>query len=70
MSRNYKLISLYTELNYQSNVNPKIYDALYYVENNAIVFNGIIDMKYKLIIGVKDGDQDQAAVNLKQVTNL
>ena len=54
----------------QSDVQSSVYDALYYVDNGKVVFNETVDMNDKLIIGLKNADRDEAAVNLKQVTDL
>ena len=50
----------------QSDVNPSVYDALYYVENDQIMFNAPINMNTQVIKGIKEGTEDDQAVNFKQ----
>ncbi|KAL9960912.1 hypothetical protein ACROYT_G034420 [Oculina patagonica] len=48
-------IIIYGIKNYESNVEPSIYDQLYYVENDRIAFNTSIDMKTQAIYGIAEG---------------
>ncbi|KAL9963235.1 hypothetical protein ACROYT_G032414 [Oculina patagonica] len=60
-------IIIYGIKNYESNVEPSIYDRLYYVENDRIAFNASIDMKTQAIHGIAEGTTDDQAVNYKQL---
>ncbi|KAL9983981.1 hypothetical protein ACROYT_G006231 [Oculina patagonica] len=60
-------IIIYGIKNYESNVEPSIYDQLYYVENDRIAFNASIDMKTQAIHGIAEGTTDDQAVNYKQL---
>ncbi|KAL9969535.1 hypothetical protein ACROYT_G021759 [Oculina patagonica] len=60
-------IVIYGIKSYQSNVDPRIYDQLYYVENDRIAFNASIDMKTQAIHGIAEGTTDDQAVNYKQL---
>ena len=48
----------------------KNYDRGYTIKDDEIDFEKNIDLNKKRIIGLKDGDRDAAAVNLKQVTGF
>ena len=47
----------------QSDVLPTVYDALYSVTNNKIVFNNQIDLNEQPISGVGDGKNNNDGVN-------
>ena len=52
----------------QSDVDPGIYDALYFIENGFVYFNEEIDMLGNKIVGLGDNtNDDSGAVNLKQM---
>ena len=52
----------------QSDVDPGIYDALYFTENGYVYFNEEIDMLGNKIVGLGDNtNDDSGAVNLKQL---
>ena len=52
----------------QSDVDPGIYDALYFTENGFVYFNEEINMQGNKIIGLGDNtNDDTGAVNLKQL---
>ncbi|KAL9955875.1 hypothetical protein ACROYT_G037268 [Oculina patagonica] len=63
-------IVIYGIKGYQSNVDPRIYDQLYYVENDRIAFNASIDMKTKAIYGIKPATNNDQAVNYEQLKNF
>ncbi|KAL9964620.1 hypothetical protein ACROYT_G028283 [Oculina patagonica] len=63
-------IVIYGIKGYQSNVDPRIYDQLYYVENDRIAFNASIDMKTKAIYGIKPATTNDQAVNYEQLKNF
>ncbi|KAL9984707.1 hypothetical protein ACROYT_G007033 [Oculina patagonica] len=63
-------IVIYGIKGYQSNVDPRIYDQLYYVENDRIAFNASIDMKTKTIYGIKPATTNDQAVNYEQLKNF
>ncbi|KAL9967825.1 hypothetical protein ACROYT_G026122 [Oculina patagonica] len=63
-------IIIYGIKNYESNVEPSIYDQIYYVENDRIAFNASIDMKTQAIHGIAEGTTDDQAVNYKQLKNF
>ena len=52
---------------HQNDVDPRIWDRVYYIENNTIKFEAPIDMVNKEIINVADGVADSGAINLKQL---
>ena len=52
---------------HQNDVDPRIWDRVYYIENNTIKFEAPIDMVNKEIINVADGVADSDAINLKQL---
>ena len=54
----------------QSDVPPRIYDALYSVTNNKIVFNNQIDLNDQPISGVADAKNNDEVVNYKQLNTL
>ena len=52
----------------QSDVDPGIYDALYFIENGFVYFNEEINMQGNKIVGLGDNTNDNTgAVNLKQL---
>ena len=52
----------------QLDVDPGIYDALYFTENGFVYFNEEIDMQGNKIVGLGDNtNDDSGAVNLKQL---
>ncbi|KAL9968239.1 hypothetical protein ACROYT_G026589 [Oculina patagonica] len=63
-------IVIYGIKGYQSNVDPRIYDQLYYVENDRIAFNASIDMKTKAIYGIKPATTNDQAVNYEQLKHF
>ena len=50
-----------------NNVSVGLWDRLYYYDNDSIEYKVPIDMKGKKIKGVGDGDEDDDAVNYKQL---
>ena len=54
----------------QSDVLPTVYDALYSISNNKIVFNNQIDLNEQPISGVGDGKNNNDGVNYKQLNTL
>ena len=60
---------IYGIFGHQSNINPSIYDQIYYITNNQIIFNTPINMNKKSINNIKEGTNDDQAVNLKQLKN-
>ena len=53
----------------QSNIEPSIYDQIYYILNDELFFNNNIDMNKKQINNLKDATNHNQAVNLKQLLN-
>ena len=52
----------------QTDVDPGIYDALYFTENGLVYFNEEINMQGNKIVGLGDNtNDDSGAVNLKQL---
>ena len=62
-------IVIYGVTGYQSDVPPTVYDALYSITNNKIVFNNQIDLNDQPISGVADAKNDDG-VNYKQLNTL
>ena len=56
--------------NIQSDIPASIYDQLYSVNNNKIVFNNQIDLNNQPLSGVKDAKNDDEATNLGLVKSL
>ena len=54
----------------QSDILPTVYDVLYSVTNNKIVFNNQIDLNDQPISGVADAKNDDDGVNYKQLNTL
>lgn len=52
---------------HQPNINPSLYDQIYYVANDQIVFNAPINMNTQAIYGIEEGTTDDQAVNFKQL---
>ena len=63
-------IAIYGIKTYQSNVEPSIYDQIYYIANDQINFNTAINMDNKAIYGVLEGNSDSQAVNYKQLNSF
>ena len=63
-------IVMYGIKSYQSNVESSVYDALWYIENDKIVFNNQIDLNEQPISGVGDGKNNNDGVNYKQLNTL
>ncbi|KAL9970109.1 hypothetical protein ACROYT_G022435 [Oculina patagonica] len=55
---------------HQSNVEPSIYDQIYYIANDQINFNTAINMDNKAIYGIEEGNSDSQAVNYKQLNSF
>ena len=53
----------------QSNIEPSIYDQIYYILNDELFFNNNINMNRKQINNLKDATNNNQAVNLKQLLN-
>ena len=53
----------------QSNIEPSIYDQIYYILNDELFFNNNINMNKKQINNLKDATNHNQAVNLKQLLN-
>ena len=53
----------------QSNIEPSIYDQIYYILNDELFFNNNINMNKKQINNLKDPTNHNQAVNLKQLLN-
>lgn len=51
-----------------NNVNSDVYDQLYYVKNDQIMFNTTINMSDNKIVGLAQSTEDDSAVNLTQLT--
>ena len=62
-------LTVYGTYGHQSNLNPSMYDQIYYVTNNQIIFNAPINMNTQVINSVQEGITDDQAVNLKQLKN-
>ena len=62
-------LTVYGTSGHQSNLNPSMYDQIYYVTNNQIIFNAPINMNTQVINSVQEGITDDQAVNLKQLKN-
>ena len=59
---------IYGVTSLQLDVDPGIYDALYFTENGFVYFNEEIDMQGNKIVGLGDNtNDDSGAVNLKQL---
>ena len=59
---------IYGVVSLQSDINPGLYDALYFTENGFVYFNKEIDMQGNKIVGLGDNINDESgAVNLKQL---
>ena len=59
---------IYGVVSLQSDINPGLYDALYFTENGFVYFNEEIDMQGNKIVGLGDNtNDDSGAVNLKQL---
>ena len=59
---------IYGVVSLQSDINPGLYDALYFIENGFVYFNKEIDMQGNKIVGLGDNiNNDSGAVNLKQL---
>ena len=59
---------IYGVVSLQSDINPGLYDALYFIENGFVYFNKEIDMQGNKIVGLGDNiNNDSEAVNLKQL---
>ena len=52
---------------HQNDVDPRIWDRVYYIENDKIKFEASIDMNSHKITGVSDGTADDDAINKKQL---
>ena len=55
---------------HQNDVDSRIWDRVYFIENNTIKFEAPIDMVNKEIINVADGVADSDAINLKQLNEM
>ena len=53
----------------QPNIEPSIYDQIYYIVNDEIFFNNNINMNRKQINNLKEATNHNQAVNLKQLLN-
>ena len=59
---------IYGVASLQSDIDPGIYDALFFTENGYVYFNEEIDMLGNKIVGLGDNtNDDSGAVNLKQL---
>ena len=59
---------IYGVVSLQSDINPGLYDAFYFIENGFVYFNKEIDMQGNKIVGLGDNiNNDSGAVNLKQL---
>ena len=59
---------IYGVVTLQLDINPGLYDALYFIENGFVYFNKEIDMQGNKIVGLGDNiNNDYGAVNLKQL---
>ena len=59
---------IYGVVSLQSDINPGLYDALYFIENGLVYFNKEIDMHGNKIVGLGDNtNYESGAVNLKQL---
>ena len=63
-------VVIYGVTGYQSDVQPNVYDLLYYVDNGKVVFNEEIDMNTHAIKGILEGTNDDQAVNYKQLNSF
>ena len=62
-------VVIYGVTGYQSDVQPNVYDLIYYVDNGKVVFNEEIDMNTHAIKGILEGTNDDQAVNYKQLNS-
>lgn len=60
-------IVIYGIKSYESNIDPSVYDQIYYIAHDQIVFNGPINMNKEAIYGIQEGTDDDQAVNFKQL---
>ena len=60
---------IYGIFGHQSNLEPSIYDQIYYIINNETFFNTDINMNKKSINNIKEASNDDQAVNFKQLQN-
>ena len=61
---------IYGIFGHQLNINPSIYDQIFYIKNNQIIFNSPITLQNQSISGVKDAKNNDEGVNYKQLNTL
>ena len=55
---------------HQNDVESRIWDRVYLIQNNTVLFEATIDMKNKQIKNLADGAADGDAVNVSQLINM
>ena len=60
-------VIVYGVSGHQNDVESSVWDRVYYIENDKIKFEALIDMNSHKITGVSDGTADDDAINKKQL---
>ena len=63
-------VVIYGVSGHQNHVESRIWDRVYLIQNNTVLFEATIDMKNKQIKNLADGAEDGDAVNVSQLINM
>ena len=63
-------IVVYGVSGHQNDIDSRVWDRVYLIQNNAVLFETTIDMNNKQIKNLADGAQDGDAVNVSQLINM
>ena len=63
-------VVVYGVSGHQNDVESRVFDRVYLIQNNTVLFEATIDMKNKQIKNLADGAADGDAVNVSQLINM
>ena len=63
-------VVVYGVSGHQNDVESRVWDRVYLIQNNIVLFEATIDMKNKQIRNLADGAADGDAVNVSQLINM
>ena len=63
-------VVVYGVSGHQNDVESRVWDRVYLIQNNTVLFEATIDMKNKQIKNLADGAADGDAVNVSQLINM
>ena len=63
-------VVVYGVSGHQNDVESRVFDRVYLIQNNTVLFEATIDMKNKQIKNLADGAADGDAVNVSQLINI